>query len=1285
MTTSFARRAGVARTILAVALCCGAFTAIAVHALARQQSPAWSLKVRGLPREIVEGQTLSIDVDYVAAKAPTRLNVELKDERNVVHRAVTTRVRGTGTARMSIVVPEGVLQRQGQLAVWFGDDWQQAHGSIVHTPVFRVLTRTELRDAQMAEDAAVGIRARLGLSSGAPRAAVVGGGWAGRSEATARGYAAALEAAGLRTVVLGPDEVSNAAVLRPRYVNLLLVAQARTYPGAGIAALERYLRDGGNLVILGGPAFDRLVQRVDGAWIDEDELTDRVRRTPSEASLVDYGDLEAADLERSSNSLKSPASWEIAKPGHEGEAVLHARIGDLTGWDTLDAPVRRAPEGRPNLVTFWARGGPKTTALAVEVRERDGSRWIATVPLTTTWRRNAVPLSSFVLWDPEGQSPRQHASTHLNLSNAAVVAVGLAFTHTRVPSGRHEYWIASLGTAHGPNWPRYAAPTLDTVSPAYKYYPVRGATSLRASAGDALVGPVRLPMPGRLLSTHPRPTGTGFDKGRKWRWIPLLEVLRRGEVAGTAATLLLHHRDGFAPGAWASFTPDDSRWYARPEVRRYVARVARRMVGGPFLLEAGARHFGMFPDEPMVLGARAAADTGPLEARFTVRAAGSTAPAFERRVALRDDDGVRVARLEWTPGRLAANRYEVTCELSRGGKAVDRLSHEVTVRHRRRVPRFMTVANGQFSDGGRPWYPHGVNYMPSSGIAIEDGPFFEQWLSSESYDPVVIERDLARIQRIGFNMISAFIYTGAMRSGNLVDLLNRCDAHGLKVNLSLRPGTPLDFEWPGIGDIIKANRLAGDDTIFAYDLAWEPFWGNYPQRRRWDGEWERWILERYGSLDSAEGDWATPVPRADGKVTGPSDADLSAGSKAPRMAAAYRRFLDNLLSRAYMRARQLVRTVDQHHLLSFRASIGGDPTANPASMPYDFRSLARSMSFMSPEGYGRIGEWAQVRPGWFTAAYTRMTAPGHPVLWAEFGYTIWSPASAGPVPPGLGFADAFERRFYAPASIAFTERYYRAFYEMAERSGSAGTVCWWYPGGFRFGENSDFGIIDPDGTWRGTTRIIAAASKRFTPARKLRRPDGWIAVDRDAHPDGLQGIYAATQERFWKLIGQGRFPGLRAAGEGTDSTNTPLLAVGNTRYNGHNPPKYLDAEYESLEVLGADGRWHSVVRGGTVIVRAGQPIAVRAVLGNNGMAKWVAPRRSAKAGGVYLEARAGKSAVRLPIPVDVARNGASALVRGSLPPIASRSRLVFGCVAAGRCRFGPRPSVELRTAPAARR
>lgn len=283
---------------------------------------------------------------------------------------------------------------------------------------------------------------------------------------------------------------------------------------------------------------------------------------------------------------------------------------------------------------------------------------------------------------------------------------------------------------------------------------------------------------------------------------------------------------------------------------------------------------------------------------------------------------------------------ELQCELFCGEELLER---EVNVWVPKESKEYISVKDGDFVYRGRRWCPYGVNYMPSSGIGRENGGYFEFWLSARSYDPRVIQSDLERIVKMGMNSISVFLYHQSMRDQNLLDLLYWADKLGLKVNLSLRPGTPFDFEWEKIKEMIEFYRLPEHDEIFAYDLAWEPMFPGHKGRKRWSGEWERWIINRYGSVESGEANWKYPVPRdADGKITNPGDKQLTKEGEWRVMVCVYRRFLDTLLYRYYSRARRLVRSVDGVHSVSFRMTEVSNPTdggANPLS--YDWYYLIR--------------------------------------------------------------------------------------------------------------------------------------------------------------------------------------------------------------------------------------------------------------------------------------------------------------------------------------------------------
>ena len=339
------------------------------------------------------------------------------------------------------------------------------------------------------------------------------------------------------------------------------------------------------------------------------------------------------------------------------------------------------------------------------------------------------------------------------------------------------------------------------------------------------------------------------------------------------------------------------------------------------------------------------------------------------------------------------------------------------------------------------------------------------------------------------------------------------------------------------------------------------------------------------------------------------------------MVAAYRRFLDTLLYKKYSAARRLVLSVDPIHLVSFRKSEATNPTYHwDGRITYDFPYLAAAVDFLAPEAYGRIGDWQKVKPGWFQVAYGRWAAPRLPVVWAEAGVHTWD----------------IDRSQNSPQRLAFQADFYRDLYRMFIGSGSDGVFFWWYPGGFRYGENSDYGVINPDGSDRPVTAVIRDHAAVFLDAPPPKPADHRIEIDRDNHPDGISGIYTAVQDAFWKAIAADHTPGLRTRGTGTTSADCPMLAVGNTPCDGANPPKFLDAAFDRFEVRDADGSWTEIHSGDHVRVRAGQPVLARATLTNLGEARWLSEDKTDNGTGtVEIVAVPGRITTRTPLPASV--------------------------------------------------
>jgi len=1260
---------------------------LAVGSLAAQEI---ACTLAAAPDEVVEGREFTVTVAYAipAARGAVKLHAELKNTQHVVLRGEVAEVAGTGERTFTLTAPSAKETPEILIAVWLGEQWQEALAPIQQTEAIRVRTTEAFAQRQRYEQEAGPTLQRLGYAR-SPRGnvALLKDALPGFDDALADRLAQALQRTGASVTVLDAAALANPFVLSIEHFDLLALAHPRTFPGDALDSLERFLRDGGDLIVLGGPAFERIVWNYEGRWLDREGFIDLLSQTELENKLFDF-EAPVDEWTRGSNTPPSEGEGRggtlvetTTQGGHGSGKALHVRIPHLTGWDTVASPPLEQPfPAGHSLTCFWARGTKQTTQLALEWQERDGSRWIATVALEPRWKYFVLPPESFAYWHDNPSQGRGGANDCFRPANAARFSVGLAFTHTQaIGSGPHEYWLDDLGTAPDPRSEKDRAvffqpprlPVLDTISPSYKLFEVTDLRSIRFHPSQALVARAKLPRPAATFAVHPRPQGTGYHKQRKWRWIPLVEALDRlGRPCGTLATLLFHRTPPYRGGVWLSLPVADRRFLRSEAVLHLVTEAAQRMLDGVFLAEGGAEWYACFDGEAIRLGAEVVnlgrQPAEGLHVRLRVAAEGGLRRVFERTFDVSVAPGAsQTVEAVWDPGRFARDEYQVKVELRRGGPVIDRLVHDLGVWRPSASPAFITTRDGDFRLQGKRWFPHGVNYMPSSGMGIEEGEYFEYWLDPQPYDPEVIERDLQDIEGMGMNMVSVFIYYRSVNSRNLLDLLRRCERHHLKVNLSLRPGTPLDFRWDEMREIITSYRLPENDTVFAYDLAWEPAHGGYEGRKRWDREWEAWIVERYGSVANAEQDWGFPVPRAEGQITGPSDTQVSQDGDHRRMVAAYRRFLDDLLNRKYGDATRLVKGVDPHHLVSFRMSIAGDPTVGPAAMAYDFVGLAQAVDILCPEGYGRIGDWERVKPGHFTVAYARFAAPDTPVMWAEFGYSVWDGGRMTQSEEGLKFAGQF----------------YTDFYRMVEESGANGSVCWWFPGGYRWNERSDYGIRSPDRTYRPTSHVIQDWASRLTQRPRRPRPDVWIEIDRDAHPAGLYGIYEAVQDEYWRAIAEGHVPGLRTAGTGTDSATTPLVAVGNTPYNGSNPPKYLNAACHFLQLKNADGAWVDVQDGSVVEVAPGQPVEVRASIGNTGEAAWLSPvGREDQTGTVYLSSRREPGlSFQQPIPRDVPSLGDA-----ELPPfvlaeaITEPVEVAFEMTAQGRAWFGEKVEVTVQ-------
>ena len=169
------------------------------------------------------------------------------------------------------------------------------------------------------------------------------------------------------------------------------------------------------------------------------------RSLPISPVLVLKQGFDTASLARETDTPQHPLGLAMTAVTVDGETAetLHVSVADLVDHDVLRSPeFAVAPTITDEAKTvLWARGDVHTPTLMFEWDERDGTRWIATFPVTDQWRRVVLSPKDFHPWMVDADRAR------LGFHPAQVVRfrMGLDTSNTHTVPGPHEYWVAQVG------------------------------------------------------------------------------------------------------------------------------------------------------------------------------------------------------------------------------------------------------------------------------------------------------------------------------------------------------------------------------------------------------------------------------------------------------------------------------------------------------------------------------------------------------------------------------------------------------------------------------------------------------------------------------------------------------------------------------------------------------------------------------------------------------------------------------------------------------------------------
>lgn len=1005
---------------------------------------------------------------------------------------------------------------------------------------------------------------------------------------------------------------------------LLILPNSACFPWDAVPALKQYLSAGGNLFTIGGPPFSDMVMNLDGKWLTQKLLMDKLEATPATETVLDFVQYKPSPSYRDTGTPETHPVIGTEPSGVAGAGTaMKVSLESCRYWEFQDIPLTKLPSEGNTVTTFWAKGDSNTRKLTVAWIDSDDTRWNLRIDLTTEWKRYALTADMFAHWHGKGGDDDK-----IDMSKVVKFKIGFENHNLRDLNQKATFWISDVRLMSNPAGnPKFGQPLIETLSPWYKTYTTTAASYVPTFGSYEETGQPVMTGPMQTVCSLPRYRGLGFNKTAPHRWIPALAVkMADGHIGGAAASLYVQDDDEYKGCVWASYGLDDAKVLSakRDAVAGEVASLVKRIDGGLYLLSAGVDKASYFDGQP-IAGAvvmNLGGNTGGVEIKCAVTADPKYAPKqkgieFSAGKAFAITGKRTICELGPVKG-LKPGFYVITTSMYRDGKLADQIREPFSIIESKPVDKsdLVTIKGDQFIYKGKPWYSLGINYRPLYVASMENGPFWEHWCHPNQYDAEIVETELSLMNKIGLNTVALIYENPDKVTPAFVDFMERAHRHGIKCHVYIAGTEPMWPHYDKAKALIEAARLWERPAMFAYDLGWEVRVGDEAKRQGADNNWKRWIVDNYGSVENAEKDWGFELRKnADGRVHGPMDSQLMEDGPWRTMVAAYRRFWDDRLNRRYMETERFMRKMDPNHPISVRSGFGGTGTSASYAipqMPMDLFSGAKHLDYISPEGYNFSGDWQSFREGGFTTLYGKFASAGKPVYWAELG----SSASMQPNPETL----EFQREYY--------EKIYKVFHETR----SAGSAAWWWPG-ILIWENSDFSIINPDFTIRPSglefTKMSQVAAKPY-PDKK---PDTWIDIDRDKYVNGYAGMLADKRAEYGKAVSEGKTVGLRTPGTGMDTSSFPRIAVGDTPLDGQKPPKYLNAEFNSLEIKGATGKWISAADGKKVNVKAGQPVYARALLGNIAEVKWLAPTGDGRHG-AYLSAEIGNLHVNSPITKD---------------------------------------------------
>ncbi len=549
----------------------------------------------------------------------------------------------------------------------------------------------------------------------------------------------ALSAEKIPLTVLNASQVADPQVFNADRFDLLIVPTGASFPVEARKSLQAFLMQGGDLLCAGGYAFDRLLMKRNGKWVDYAQF---IQEQMSRARDPRYARVPDGGLE------EGGVGWEVDQREQCRVVTESPFAGDRCGKVTATSVQSGArfsytlpvEPGGAYLVGAHIRTenvqGPGFAFLAVYQYDRDGKlvafRDFAQVRGTQGWKRYEERFDIA----PNAEKVVFHAG--LYLASGAMWFDEL----TCAPVPREERINAHYGK---PEDGLVITPTqLTLFSPDQ---PLSG----RRVVGDGVLVPSSWRLDGEVVGYE-----ATAQLRQNARWTPLLIVEDEyGRFAGVAGALVRHFAGPFTDSVWAIFGVTNRDIFAGAQGEALLRQVLQHLRAGLFAESVQSNYAAYERGESAHLQVTIR-NTSPAEqpVRLVWRLQSPEGKVFERReerVQLNPHTPLTV-EWRWTVPHEVSDFVVVQVDLVQGQRTLDRIESGFCVKDGKVVQNGVGVlyANNAFTLSR----PDGRLQR----VLLFGTDTYGNWFLSRSHNPLTWFREMELMRNYGLHMYENLQY-----------------------------------------------------------------------------------------------------------------------------------------------------------------------------------------------------------------------------------------------------------------------------------------------------------------------------------------------------------------------------------------------------------------------------------------------------------------------------------------------------------------------------------------------